>query len=245
MLQTCLAVAAGWFAGGFMGGTVGFGGVMAALPFVFLVLPPEQAVLVCCLVSGVSTSQLAWLYHKKAVLHDLLWIGAGCLPGSMLGVIVLQAVSVRSLQLMIASMLICFILLQLLRSRSTWRLPDSRTSLFLAGMSTGFVGASISMMGVPLGIFILLKKWDKDRSRGTMAITFCVTAWCTIASQGLSGLYTKDMLFLALSGAVASIIGQRIGYRVGKYINQKLFTQLVLTFLTFVALILFYKALAG
>ena len=102
---------------------------------------------------------------------------------------------------------------------------------------------AVSLVGVPIGIFILLKGWDKDRSRATMSMLFIVCGWATFFSQWAAGLYTADLFKLAVSGTVASLIGQELGFRAGRYLNQKMFTRFVLFFLSIAAVTLFYKSI--
>ena len=96
---------------------------------------------------------------------------------------------------------------------------------------------------MPIGIFILLKGWDKDRSRATMSMLFIVCGWVTFFSQWSAGLYTADLFKLAVSGVVAALIGQELGFKAGRYLNQKMFIRFVLFFLSIAAVTLFYKSI--
>ena len=98
-------------------------------------------------------------------------------------------------------------------------------------------------MGVPIGIFILLKGWDKDRSRATMSSLFLLCGWATFFSQWAAGLYTAELFKLAVCGIVGALIGQELGYRAGRYLDQKMFTRFVLFFLSMAAATLFYKSM--
>ena len=41
---------------------------------------------------------------------------------------------------------------------------------------------------------------------------------------------------------MAAFIGQKLGYIIGRYLNQRIFTVLLLAFLSLSAVMLFYKA---
>lgn len=243
MTLTMFCVVVGWFLGGFTSGVAGFGAMMVALPILTLGMPPAQAVLVSCIVGAPSCTHLAWLYHRDVVWADMRWLWLGCLPGCLAGAFVLKVVPMHYLQVSISLMIACFVLLQILREKSVWRLPDSKASLLITGMASGFTNSTVSVPGVPIGIFVVLKRWDKDRARATMSMVFLLSCWGTLFSQWYAGLYTRDMLYLALGGIVISFLGQELGFRLGRHLKQETFVRFMLIFLSCAAVILFYKAI--
>ncbi|MBQ8173756.1 MAG: sulfite exporter TauE/SafE family protein [Mailhella sp.] len=243
MLLEMLVVFIGLLLGGFASGAAAFGTMMIALPILILVLNATDAVLVCCLVSVPAAFQLAWLYHHFVRWSDMKMLWLGCIPGSMAGAYALKVVSMDILQLAISISIAFFLLLQIFLKKISWRLPDSRSSLLVAGTATGFCTAAFSLGGVPIGIFILLKGWGKDRARATMSMLFVLSCFATMSSQWFAGLYTGDFAMLALCGCVASFIGQEIGFRAGRHLNQKMFTLCIFFFLSVAAVTLFYKAI--
>jgi len=243
MTLSMIYVIVGWFLGGFTSGVAGFGGMMVALPILTLGMPPSQAVLVNCLVAAPRCTHLAWLYRKDVVWADMRWLWLGCLPGCVAGAYILKVVPVSYLQFAISIMVGVFVLLQSMREKSSWRLPDSTASLLITGMASGFANSSISVSGVPIGIFVVLKRWDKDRARAAMGMFFFLSGWITLGSQWFMGLYIPDLLPSALIGIIASFLGQELGFRVGKHLNQKTFVRFILIFLSCSAVTLFYKAI--
>ena len=243
MLESFIIVFLGRLVGGVVGGIAGFGGMMVSLPILSLGLPASMAVLVCCLSGAPGYVQLAWLYRKNVVWSDMRWLWIGCLPGCILGTLTLKAVPVHYLQLMISIMIACFVLLELFHGKTSWSLPDSIFSLLFTGLASGFAHSSVSVVGVPIGIFILLKHWDKDRARSSTAMFFFMSGWITVLVQWLAGLYTMDLLGLSLVGMTAACIGQYAGFRIGRSINQVLFVRIVMAFLIFSAVTLCYKSL--
>lgn len=243
MTNMMLYVFIGWFFGGFVGGAAGFGGMMMALPILSMVMPASEAVLISCITGAPGSTQLAWLYRKYVVWSDMKWLWIGCIPGCVLGAFTLKIVPVHYLQMMISIMIGCFVILQILQKHSSWKLSDSIVSLIVAGMASGFANSSVSVVGVPISIFILLKQWDRDRARGTMGMLFFLSGWITLASQWYAGLYSMNMIPLAITGIIASFLGQIAGFKAGRYLNQKIFVRFVLLFLICAAGILFYKAL--
>ncbi|MBQ9105615.1 MAG: sulfite exporter TauE/SafE family protein [Mailhella sp.] len=243
MSLSMIYVIVGWFLGGVTSGVAGFGGMMVALPILTLGIPPSQAVLVNCLVAAPRCTHLAWLYRKDVVWADMRWLWLGCLPGCVAGAYILKVVPVSYLQFAISLMIGVFVLLQKLREKSSWHLPDSTASLLITGMASGFANSSISVSGVPIGIFVMLKRWDKDRARAAMSMFFFLSGWVTLSSQWFMGLYMHELLSSALVGIIFSFLGQELGFRIGKHLKQKTFVRFMLIFLSCSAGLLFYKSL--
>lgn len=242
-MELFLFVIIGWFCGSLVGGATGLGAMMIALPILSLGMPASQAVLVSCLIGPFSCTQMAWLYRRHIVWSDVKWMWIGCIPGCAVGALTLKFVPVTWLQIMISMMIFLFILLQLFSGKTHWRLGDSQCWNTLAGFGGGFANASVSVVGVPVGIFVLLKRWDRDHARATMSLFFFFSGWITVISQWAAGLYEMELVKIAAVGLAGSLIGQRIGYAIGRHLNQKLFVRVVLLFLSCSAVILFYKGM--
>ena len=234
----------GWLFGGLVSGIAGIGGMMAALPVVLLGMPVTDAILTCCIIGAPGSTQLAWLYRKGLVWTDVLWLWASCVPGCFLGALALKVVPIQWLQIGISLMIACFVVLQLIKKNATFRIKDSAASLLVTGLASGFANSSVSVGGVPIGIFLLFKDWQPDRARSTMAMLFLVSGWATLAGQWFAGLYRPEFFKLAAVGIAAVFIGQKLGYIIGRYVNQRVFIRLLLIFLSLSAVMLLYKALA-
>lgn len=239
----CLVVALSWFVGGLVGGITAVGAVIVAMPLLTMVLSPGDAVLVSCMLGLPATIHLAWSYRHAVTWSDLRDMVIGCIPGSLLGWAVLKFAPMKVLQLLVCAMLISFILLQLFRRFATWRLPDSRAVSLAGGCVTGFVGSSVAMTGAPLGIYVLLKGWSPDRARGNMSGFHMFPMACAVLTQAFSGMYTVSMVQLAAFGLAGCLIGQGIGVRIGRHVDQRLFKRIVLVFLGVASAILLVRAL--
>lgn len=234
----------GWLLGGLVSGIAGIGGMMAALPIVLTGMPVTDAILTCCIIGAPGSTQLAWLYRRGLVWSDVLWLWASCVPGCFLGALALKIVPIQWLQIGISLMIVCFVALQLIKKNTTFRIKDSAASLVVTGLASGFANSAVSVGGVPIGIFLLLKDWHPDRARSTMAMLFLVSGWATLAGQWFAGLYRLEFFKLAVVGIAAVFIGQKLGYIIGRYLNQRVFIRLLLIFLSLSAVMLFYKALS-
>lgn len=240
---TCFMVALGWFFGGIVGGATGIGTIMIAMPLVTVVLSPSDAVLVSCLAGMFGTVHLAYSYRKACSWKDIRELIIGAVPGCVLGALTLRIASMQVLQLMVCAMLACFILMQCFHRFATYRLPDSTLIGLTGGLVSGFVSGSVAMVGAPLGIYVLMKHWSPDRARGNMSMFYVFSGVLSVASQAVAGLYTVTLFQVSIAAFAGCLVGQILGVRIGRHINQKVFQRIVLIFLAIAAVILFIRAM--
>ena len=237
-----LVVALAWLFGGFVGAATGVGGVMTAMPLLTLALFPADAVLVACLVGVFGALQLTVAYRRFCSWKDLRELVFGAVFGCVAGAWVLKAVSVQSLQFMVCAMIALFVIMQMFPRLSGFHLSESPAWGVAAGVVSGFVNSSVAMVGIPLGIYALLKHWTPDRSRGNMSVFYLLSGVVTVCIQAGMGLYTQDILKASLAGMAGVFLGGVLGIRAGRRIDQKLFRRAVLAFLILAAAILFMRA---
>ncbi|MGX8718118.1 MAG: sulfite exporter TauE/SafE family protein [Desulfovibrio sp.] len=235
-------VAFGWFIGGIVGAATGIGGVMAAMPLLTLVLSPADAVLVSCLAGLIGSVQVSAAYYRSCTVKNIKELVAGAVPGCVIGVWVLKVASMQSLQIMVCAMILLFVGMQMIPKSAGYRLPDRPLYGVLAGTASGFVNASVAMVGVPLGIYILLAHWAPDRARGNMSIFYVLSGAITVALQMCAGLYTVELLQISVAGIVGILSGGVLGVRLGRRIDQQMFRRVVIAFLLMAAVILFVRA---
>lgn len=240
---TCFMVALGWMFGGLVGGATGIGSIMVAMPLMTAVLTPGEAVLVSCLTGFYGTLHLSYSYRKSCCWKEIRDLAAGAVPGCVLGALVLRVASMQTLQLMVCTLLVCFIGMQFFRRAATYRLPDSTVIGVVAGLICGFVSGSVAMVGAPLGIYVLMKHWSPDRARGNMSVFYLFTSVTSVAAQAFAGLYTVTLFQVSLAGVAGCFLGQIAGVRLGRRIDQKLFQRIVLGFLAVAAVVLFARAM--
>ena len=149
-------VTLGWFTGGIVGGATGMGSVMVAMPILMTAFPAGDAVLISCLCALYGNIHLIMVYHKLANAKDVRELILGCVPGCLLGTLVLKFAPVQMLELMVCVMLVCFIVMRCRSGASAYRLSESNAIGLGAGVVSGFVHSSVALSGAPLGIYALL-----------------------------------------------------------------------------------------
>lgn len=236
-------VALGWFIGGIVGGATGMGSVMVSMPILMTAFPAGDAVLISCLCALYGNIHLIMVYHKLANAKDIRELFIGCIPGCLLGTLMLKIAPVQVLELMVCAMLVCFIIMRSRSGAASYRLPDRSAIGIGAGVVSGFVHSSVALSGAPLGIYALLRQWEPHRVRGNFSVFFFLASLGTVGSQALAGLYRAELFPLALVGIIGCAAGQYAGVRIGRHINRQLFQRILVVFLALTAVTLLIRAL--
>jgi len=237
----CLWVLLIRFFCGVVSGATAIGGVMLSMPLLIALFGPGDAVLLSTIMSAVAAPQMAWLYRKYSTFRDIFSLVLGCVPGCLIGGVVLKFAPMNVLQLMICAMLLTFVGLQCMRRTETWKLPEAHWVGFLTGAACGFVSSSVAMAGAPLGIYVLLRHWDPDRARGNMSMFYLFTVGGSVLTQAGAGLYTSGLFKLAFFGIMGNAAGQFLGYRLGRRVDQEMFRWIVTVFLAVAAFVLLLR----
>ena len=190
----CIAMMAGWALAGVAGGAAGIGTGMTALPLVLLLLPPEDVIFVTTLGGFGAAVHLVFAYRRAFRWSDMRSLFAGCLPGIAAGALTLKFVPLFALQSLLGFVLLSFLVFQLFRGRIRMRLPQSPLAGAATGFLCGFASASVAIPGAPLGIYVILRGWDTDRSRGNISLFFMVFNTVTCLAHMSAGLYSMSDL---------------------------------------------------
>lgn len=175
-------------------GLIGLGVGMVSAPVVTLLEPSLMPGMLLCM--GLATP-LVTLLHEH---HDIDWRGLSwALPmrvlGTGAGLFLVATVSERSLGLGVAIMVLLGVLVTL---RSV-RLPVNRLTLSVVGVVSGVTGTTTSISGPPIAV--LYQHHAASRIRCTLAVYFAVGA-----SLSLIGLAATGQLTVAEVGIAALLL---------------------------------------
>ena len=232
----------GWALAGVAGGAAGIGTAMTALPLLLLLLEPSEVVLTAALGGFGAALHLAWSYRTSFRWADMKPLFVGSLPGIAAGALTLKAVSVHALQLLLGFILLSFIVFQFLRGRKLFELPDSLPVGLAAGFLCGFTSASVAIPGAPLGVYVILRRWDTDRSRGNMSLYFVFIMGLSVLAQAMTGLCNAHILGIGLACAAGSMLGQSIGVRLGRGMDTSVLHMFILFFICASTVMLLWRA---
>jgi uncharacterized protein len=175
-------------------GLVGLGVGMVSAPVVTLVEPRLMPGML--LFIGLATP-LVTLVHEH---HDIDWRGLAWslpmrIPGTLVGLFLVETVSERSLGLTVAIVVLLSVLLTIRAAE----LPINRLTLVIAGIISGITATTTSIGGPPIAV--LYQHQHPSRIRSTLAIYFAAGAVFSLV-----GLLSTGHLAPADAGVAALML---------------------------------------
>ena len=205
-------------------GIISLGMGTVAMPFLLLVLPPQDAVVIVnamvILTTGLTVAQ-TWRHLR---LRETWPFVAAGLPPVPIAVLLLSEFNPTALRLAIVVIILGLGLMSLCNiwlpgARRRWMAPA-------VGCATTFLVTTFAV-GAPLAaLYAIEQDWSREEIRATLALYFLLAAMAAMglfAAAGMVGVTTAQnigMLAIAvvLGSAVAVVVANRISLRVFRYV---------------------------
>lgn len=181
-------------------GGVGFGMNLIAAPILLLIDPrlvPGPAVLAAALL----TLLMAIRDHRGLSIGDVKWAFVGRIPGTVLAVAVLLAVTGSALSITLAAIVLVAVAI----SASGVNLRVRPASLLAAGAASGFMGTISSIGGPPMAV--LFAREEGVKLRGTLAGFFFLGTFVSIAALIVADRFGLTEIRLAAGLAPGIALG--------------------------------------
>ncbi len=209
---------------------MGFGMAVLAAPIIMLIEPAWVPYVLTSTALFLSVMN-AWHQRKNIQISLIAPAMLTRIPGTVLGVWVLMAVSVAWLHVIVASAVLVAVVVSLINVR----FDATRSRLSWAGFASGFMGTTTSIGGPPLAL--VMQYGAPDRVRGNLGLYFAYSCILSLLSYWVSGLLTKDSLMLCLSFCPVAIMGFVLGLRMQRWVNQERFRGLLLSLCSVAAIV--------
>lgn len=171
MLVTAVAAA--------LQGTIGFGFAVLSVPILSLI-DPVLAPVPQLLVTLPLTLSMAWRERQSVDLKGIGWVLAGRVPGAAVGVLLLQMAQKKSLDVLLAAVVLLAIGL-LVTGVQVRRRPATELG---AGLVSGVMGLVSSIGGPPLAL--LYRNETGPTIRASLAAIFSIGLCITIGARALA-----------------------------------------------------------
>ncbi len=214
---------------GFVQGVTGFGSALMAMPLLSLFIDVKIAVPLCTLNSVVITTFLALRLKKHLDRKKIFPLCLAAIPGMIVGVTLLKKVSSDNLSIALGILLIlysCYFLMFKIRPRkvpSIWA--------YLAGFSSGAIGAAFSAGGPPAIIYVTMNDWDRDEIKATLSGFFLFNSYMGATAHAVSGLTTGTVLTFFLYSAPFVLVGTMLGSLCYGRIERSFYLKVIFAFL--------------
>jgi len=217
-----------WLIGGFISGVSGLGGAMFAVPFISLFLEPQVLIPIANCLAVVICLELAWIYRKDLLVHEVKNMMLGSLPGLVLGTYILLIIPASLLLMSIGIVMICFVLWQFLHKVPEKAGQPSIIKALTAGFFSGMLSTSVSFSGPPCGVYALHMRWPQRQSLATVNTFVVLASLVGVAIYYKAGLMTEEVLYWTLYGAVSTSVGVLLAIPVNRFVNVRLFRVILL-----------------
>jgi uncharacterized membrane protein YfcA len=209
-------------------GILGFASALVAVPLALLFLPKETVVS-SMFMMGLSLNGFLSLRIKERISYRpvaLLFVAS--LFGMPLGVWILRAVPLETMQVVVGCLVALFtILLQWGRLK----LPQNAFLTGLAGFFSGLLNTSTSMSGPPVLILLAGQGLPKDRFRRTLVSFFIVSGLVAALVLVASGVMTLQRVSYGLVAIPFAFLGGYVGDRLSTRLPERPFRALALAVL--------------
>lgn len=144
--------------------------------------------------------------------------------------------SVDYLRLIIAITILLFCLSQFFKIRLHFVETHDKLSQAIFGVLSGICGGLTSIWAPPIMIYTLSKGVKKEEFIAAAGFLIFVTSWPLLGGLTSAGIMNDGVFWISLICVGTCTIGFMIGAKIRKYINEKAFRYILLTFFTIAGL---------
>lgn len=207
----------------FVHGSTGFGFALIVAPVLGLIAPEQLPVCVLLLMLPLN-AYVAWRERAALDLRSGSWITAGRLVGTLGGLWVLTALSLRHMNMLIGVSTICAATATLLMKPFT----PSRGAYWATGLVTGITETATGIGGPPLAL--VYQHHPVAVMRSTVAFCLLVGEVMSLTFLWYAGLAKPMQLLTALQLVPALALGAVLSRFAHRKLKSKLLRLLVMLF---------------
>lgn len=219
-------------------GTIGLGLGLVAAPVAALVAPqlvPELLLWLALVMAG--TTLVA--EHRGVDWGGLVWALPARVVGTAVGVVVVAALSAREIGISVALM----VLLAVMVTWRTVRIPVNRITLPVAGFVSGVTGTATSIGGPPLAV--LYQHRPATTIRPTLAAYFVAGASMSLVGLGLGGQLHWPEFWLSVLLSPTLLVGFWLAVPLRERLRADVVRPAILAICAASALVLLVRSLLG
>ena len=186
-----LVVGAAVLVGSIVQGSIGVGLNIVAAPFVALTVPEALPATLVLVAIPLAITTLLREHHAVDRLA-LPWMLIGAVPGTALGLVILDAADVTTLTVIVASTVLAGVLLSVLAPP----VPITRATALGAGFISNVFGTATAVGGPPVAL--LFQHRPGPTARATLGAAFAWSATLSIIGYVAFGKINGDQVLFAL-----------------------------------------------
>lgn len=226
---------------GYVRGYGGFGFSMITVAGLSLLFPPTVIVPAVLCMEIMASAYLIFGVWRKIDWPALVWLSAGVIMGTPIGVWLLGFLPEHILKIAIA--VVVAVLAGLLYSGYRPKKDIGRGGTLATGTLSGIFNGSAAVGGPPVVLFFFSSSGGADISRATLIAYFLGTDIVAVGTCAGMGLLTRDHLLLFLMALVPMGLGLAVGKRSFFKTDQDVFKKKVMLYLVLLAGLLLAKTI--
>jgi len=226
---------------GYVRGYGGFGFSMITVAGLSLLFAPTVIVPAVLLLEIMASAYLIIGVWRKINWPALLWLSAGVIAGTPIGVWLLGFLPEHQLKIAISG--VVALLAGLLHSGYRPRQAIGRGGTLVTGTMSGIFNGSAAVGGPPVVLFFFSSPGGVDVSRASLIAYFLGTDIIAVGTCAGMGLLTGDHLCLFLMALVPMGLGLAVGKRTFFKTDQDVFRKKVMLFLVLLSGLLLTKTI--
>jgi uncharacterized membrane protein YfcA len=213
--------------------TTGFGFALTMTPLLTLAWDVKPAIATSVLLSLTTQWPLLIEVREHVVPSRVVVLLSGFVLGLPVGLVLFDKLDSDSLKVVVAATVIVASLV--LFSTPSLRIADhfARPVALVAGVLSGAVGASTSMNGPPVVLYLLGRYRQVETFRATILSYFLPASVVTVSAFAILGRIDEDILITGAACLPAMVLGILSGMWLRRHIDPVHFRHIVLAILIF------------
>lgn len=216
----------GLFFAGMVQGCTGFGLALVASPALMLVFPPGYVVPTVILMSTLNTLIVAWDARKHILFSMLFPLVIGGFLGLPVGQYLLKTLPGEHLKIVVGVIAVSFAGMSL----AGWQHPLPGQPWFFVplGIISGVLGASTSMGGPPIALFLANQQVPKNVFRSTLVTYFLTVNCLMVVMFSYSGILNREIFWTSAALFPLMIVGTLLGIFFARFSSEDIFRRFAL-----------------
>ncbi len=204
----------------------GFGSATILTPFMSLVIPLKQAIVLVAFFHGASNLSKTGFFRKSIDKRLFLIYGLPSAGSAFIGAQLLHYFNARPLSLIFAVFLLAYSAYSLFNL--DFSIPESRKTLVTGGLISGFTGGLIGLGGAVRSVFLISTKIDKKTYIATSAAIAVIVDVTRVSVYLYQGALRSEYFSYIIPLVVLAFFGVFTGKRFLVRLETKLFKRIVL-----------------
>jgi uncharacterized membrane protein YfcA len=205
----------------FIRGVSGFGLALILAPILLLLMNSKSTVVVNLLLAIVSNLVVLPLGFRHIYLKGILPMVIFAIPGIVIGAWIITIIEPSALKIVIGAVTVISVIPLAMGVSKAFR--KEKLACGFSGFLGGLLGASTSLSGPPVVLFMHNQNWPKETIHSSLAAYFTFHGVCSFGALTIAGIVEVPTLVTAGSLMPALLIGTVAGMVAFRRLSQRLF----------------------